>query len=342
MIYGSVTFVRNKFYDWGLLSSERFKVGTICVGNLSMGGTGKSPLTEYIVNFFKGNHGVAILSRGYKRKTSGYREVQLTSDSSEVGDEPRQFKSKFPEIKVAVCEDRCEGIQNMILNSTHIDMIILDDAYQHRKVNAGLKILLSEYSNLFYRDFVFPSGSLRESRKGAKRADAIIITKCPFTIENSEKAEIREHITRKYGGKVVFSFLKYTGFRNFQDNKVFAGDLGISEVVLFTGIANPVHLRVYLEKISAKVHFLRFPDHHSYSYDDLIRIQETFNNIATENKVIITTEKDAMRLEEPGLKELAHTLPVLIAGVEMDFFPDDKKIFNQILRDYAEYVGKNS
>jgi tetraacyldisaccharide 4'-kinase len=343
LLYWLATCIRNKFYDWGWNVSRSFPIKIICVGNLSMGGTGKSPMAEYMINLLKATHKIATLSRGYKRKTKGYTEAGLTSSSDEVGDEPRQFKKKFPEITVAVCEDRCRGIEKITEKHKETEVIILDDAYQHRKVKAGLNILLTDYHKLFTSDFIFPSGTLRESRNGAKRADVIVITKCPSNINKEERKTIIKKITSyNTDSKFFFSNLKYTGIKGLIDGKPLANIQSIHEVVLFTGIANPAPLKKHLEEIFKEIYFIRFGDHHEYSAGDLVHIRETFNNIAEENKVIITTEKDAMRLEKPEFAEIIKTLPIYIASIEIDFFPEDKISFNQILTAYAEHDRKNS
>ncbi len=343
LLYWLVTGIRNKFYDWGWTTSRSFPMRIICIGNLSMGGTGKSPMAEYIINLLKGKYKMATLSRGHKRKTKGFAEVCLTSLSDEVGDEPKQFKKKFPEITVAVCEDRCTGIGEITGKHKETEVIVLDDAYQHRKVKAGMNILLTDYNKLFYRDYVFPSGTLRESRNGAKRADITIVTKCPSDINEKEKKPIIKKIeSYKKNNKVFFSYLKYTGIKGLHDGRPLTNIQSINKVILFSGIANPLPLKKHLEEIFKEIYFIRFSDHHEYSAGDLIRIQETFNNIAEENIIIITTEKDAMRLERPEIAEKIKTLPVYIASVEIDFFPEDKIAFNQILMAYAEHDRKNS
>lgn len=337
IIYQLVTSVRNSLYDSGRKRSRSFSIKTICIGNLSMGGTGKSPMTEYIINLLKGKYKLATLSRGYKRKTKGFSEVSIASLSVEIGDEPKQFKNKFPEINVAVCEDRCTGIEEILKKYENTQVILLDDAYQHRKVKAGLNILLTDHKKLFTGDFIFPSGTLRESRKGAKRADVVVVTKCPADLSENEKKIIRNKIEKYSAGKILFNFLKYTGLKSFNDGSILTDNQNTYEAVLFTGIANPHPLKKHFENIFKKITSIRFSDHHQYSVRDLMRIQETFNNIAAGKKIIITTEKDAMRLERPEHLEIIKHLPLYMAQIEIDFFPSDKITFNQILTAYAEH-----
>ncbi|MFH0865160.1 MAG: tetraacyldisaccharide 4'-kinase [Bacteroidota bacterium] len=341
--YWLATSARNKFFYWGWRTSRSFPIRIIGIGNLSMGGAGKSPMVEYIVRLLSSKNNMTILSRGYKRKTKGFAEASVTSLSDEVGDEPKQFKKKFPEITVAVCEDRCTGIEEITGRHKETEVIILDDAYQHRKVKAGLNILLTDYHKLFTRDYIFPSGTLRESREGAKRADVIVVTKCPLNLCEEEKNAINNEITLYIKHNTVFfSFLKYTGIKSLHDGRLLADFKKHNKALLFTGIADPSPLKKHLEEIFKEIYFIRFSDHHEYSSGDLVRIQETFNNIAEENKIIITTEKDAMRLEKPEPAEIIKHLPVFIAHIEIDFFPADKITFNQILMEYAEHDRKNS
>lgn len=343
LIYWLVTSIRNKFYDWGWKTSHSFPLRIICIGNLSMGGTGKSPMVEYVINLLKEKYKIATLSHGYKRKTKGFAEVSLTSLSNEAGDEPKQFKKKFPEITVAVCEDRCMGIEKITGKHKETEVIILDDAYQHRKVKAGLNILLTDFHKLFTHDFIFPSGTLRESRTGAKRADVIVVTKCPFVLNEKERKTIINEINcYNKNNKILFSYLKYTGIKSLHDGKPLANIQDINKAILFTGIANPAPLEKYLGTVFKKITCIHFSDHHQYSIRDLMRIQETFNNIAAGKKVIITTEKDAMRIERQEQMEIIRHLPLYMAQVEIDFFPSDKITFNQILTEYAEHDRKNS
>jgi tetraacyldisaccharide 4'-kinase len=336
-IFWLITWARKKMYDWNIIASRSFGVRTICIGNLSMGGTGKSPMTEYIIRLFEEKYKIATLSRGYKRKTKGFVEVTINSSSAEAGDEPKQFKNKFPGITVAVCEDRCAGIDHITKKSPDTEIIILDDAFQHRKVKAGLNILLTDYRKLFTRDFVFPSGTLRESSGGAVRADVIVVTKCPDQISEEEKRKLTHALSRKGTCRILFSKIKYAALRNMNDGIDLQHPQGIQHVLLFTGIANPQPLKEYLGGIFGKINFIGFRDHHEYSASDLMRIKETFNNIAAENKIIITTEKDAVRLDKPEIKEMLKGYPVYSEPIEMDFFPDDKITFNQILTDYAKH-----
>lgn len=343
LLYCLLTWVRNKLYDKGWKKSRSFSVKTICVGNLSMGGTGKSPMAEYVIRLLKEKYKIATLSRGYKRKTQGFAEVDIRSTSAEVGDEPKQFRKKFPGITVAVCEDRCTGIDTIIKVHNDTEVIVLDDAFQHRKVKAGLNILLTDYNKLFTRDYVFPSGTLRESRKGAKRADVIVVTKCPNDLkEDKREAIINEIKKRNSDAVIVFSRIRYTEFMSIADGTPLSGIEKIKGAVLFTGIANPAPLKQHLEGIFNEVRSVRFGDHHEYSEADLVHIQETFNNIAEENKIVITTEKDAMRLDKYEFAGFLKSLPVYVASIEIDFSQEDRITFNQILMAYAEHDRKNS
>lgn len=336
-----VTSLRNKMIDWRWKKSRSFPVQTICIGNLCMGGSGKSPMVEYIIRLLKDKNRIATLSRGYKRKTKGYCEVSASSTSENVGDEPKQFKNKFPEITVAVCEDRCKGVEEISGRFPDTGIILLDDAFQHRKIKCGVNILLTDYHRLFTDDFIFPSGTLRESRGCAGRADVVVVTKCPADLDENGKRVIRKNIEKYTKGKVFFSFLKYAGLKRLGDGSILAGADTVDAVVIFTGIANPASLEKYIRTIFKNITTVRFPDHHQYSSGDLMRIQESFNNIAGQKKIIITTEKDAVRFEKPEHLEIIKRLPVYIASVEIEFFPADKILFNQILTTYAEHDSEN-
>ncbi len=325
-------------YDWRWKASYAPPLKTICVGNLSLGGTGKSPMTEYIIKFLKNNFHVATLSRGYKRKTKGFAEVLVNSSFEECGDEPKQFKNKFPDVFVTVCEDRKTGINKIVEKKKETEIIILDDAYQHRKVKAGLNVLLTDYKKIFTRDFLFPSGTLRESAVGAARADVIVVTKCPSDLNENERKKISKKISsRNKSCKILFSFIKYSELKSLNDGTEFNDAKSKTLVLLFAGIASPSPLIKHLKKDFEEVHLIRFNDHHEYSVNDLMRIHETFNKFATLKKIIVTTEKDAMRLEKPGIVEVVKKLPVYIAPIETDFSTTDKETFNKILTDYAKH-----
>lgn len=300
ILYGWITSIRNFLYDKGILKSYSFDIPIIAVGNLSVGGTGKTPQIEYLIRLLSPNYKIATLSRGYKRKSKGYILADATSTAESLGDEPFQMHQKFPRIKVAVDADRKNGIENLIKLDDKPDVILLDDAFQHRKVKAGLYIMLSAYDDLFYDDFMLPSGNLRESRRGAKRADIIVITKCPKELSISEQERIKAKI--KFEVPIFFSFIDY-------DNNVYGEKetLEISEIIdkdklIIAGIAKPEPFFNFIRRENDIV--MIFSDHHNFSENDLNTIREK-----SKGKIIITTEKDFVRLKTQNLNNLYY-LPI--------------------------------
>ncbi len=291
--------MRNLFYDLGWLKSKSYSTPIICVGNLSTGGTGKSPMIEFLIDFLKEDYQIAVLSRGYKRKTSGFLEVTTKSKSEDVGDEPLQFKLKYPETTIAVCANRQEGIGKLQVKA---DVILLDDAFQHRKVKASTNILLTTYNDLYIHDFILPAGNLRESKAGAKRADVIIVTKCPEKVAYSKLQEIEFLLKLKPHQKVYFSKIGY-------DDSIF----GISEkqslnylknkkFTLVTGIANPKPLTKFLKENEYQFKHKKYSDHHHFSTSEIEELKK--------EDLILTTEKDFVRLQ-PKLEKFAlYYLPI--------------------------------
>ncbi len=286
LLYGGITALRNFLYNKGFLKSKLYNFPVICVGNLSTGGTGKSPMIEFLVSFLKDNHKIAVLSRGYKRKTSGYREVLKTSAVGEVGDEPLQFKQNFPEIMVAVCEDRQTGIEKL---QNVADVILLDDAFQHRKVKASLNILLTSFDKLYVNDSMLPAGNLREPRFGAKRADIIVVTKCPENINDSEIETIKRKLRPKRHQQIYFSKIGYSPqIKNATEAKPL-DYLNGKEFLLVTGIANPKPLVEFLNKEGLNFDLKSYPDHHNFTASEIEELKK--------HSLILTTEKDFMRLK---------------------------------------------
>ena len=295
VLYDGVTSIRNTFYDKGVLKSAKFDLPIIAVGNLSVGGTGKSPMIEYLIRLL-GNKKIATLSRGYKRKTEGFILIDSSHTSSDVGDEPLQFFKKFPQISAAVDANRVNGIQQL-QKKVSPEVILLDDAYQHRKVEAGFYILLTKYDDLFADDLVLPTGNLRESKRGAKRADVIVVTKCPENLSSNEQNSIAKKLQSSSDQLIFFSTISYHEKTKGSDTVVLK-DLHKYEVCLVTGIANPKPLLEFLKKGKVKVHHEKFPDHHDFSAGDIQRIQDRFDRIPASKKLLLTTEKDYMRLSD--------------------------------------------
>ena len=341
LLYGLILAFRNVLYDLKILKSCSFDIPVICVGNLSYGGTGKTPLVEYLIRLLKDNNDISTLSRGYKRNTKGFVLANNNSLCSEIGDEPKQYKTKFPKIQVAVCENRCSGVNKLLVINPNTDIIILDDAFQHRAIKAGLNIILTDYNNLYTSDSVLPSGTLREFKYGAKRAEIIIVTKCPKILSFTDRKNIKTEINPKKGQYVFFSFIEYDDIQHFISGKKHENDSLKKLVLLFSGIANTKPLEQHLTEGKYSIKSLLFDDHHKYSLNNLIKIRETFNNIAEQNKIIVTTEKDLMRIETTEQMELIKYLPIFIIPIKVDFFPEDKQMFNEIIWNYVRNARKN-
>lgn len=297
VLYDVITSIRNWCFDVGILKSTSFAIPVIAVGNLSVGGTGKTPQVEYLIRLLKDNYKVAVLSRGYKRKTKGFIKLNPSHSVEDVGDEPLQFFKKFgTEITVAVDANRTNGIQELLKGDNPPDVVLLDDAYQHRKVKASTYILLTKHNDLYADDYVLPVGNLRESRRGAKRASFIIVTKCPSSISSKERERIIKKLKPQGNQKVFFTTIEYDAELKGGEETISIGQLKEKEVVLVTGIENPQPLLTYLTEQKVKYQHLKYPDHHNFSAKELTSIQQVFNGLSTKNKLILTTEKDYVRL----------------------------------------------
>ncbi|MDE0536849.1 tetraacyldisaccharide 4'-kinase [Tenacibaculum sp. L6] len=297
ILYDVITRVRNWFFNIGILKATSFDIPVIAVGNLSVGGTGKSPQIEYLIRLLKDNYKIAVLSRGYKRKTEGFQLVNDTHVAEDVGDEPLQFYKKFKTaITVAVDADRTNGIQQLLQQNNSPEVVLLDDAYQHRKVTASSYILLTKYNDLFVDDFLLPTGNLRESRRGAKRAKVIVVTKCPESLSKAAQEKIVRKLNPKSYQKVFFTTIAYD--ENLKGaEELTIDDLEDKEVLLVTGIANPTPLLNFLEEKNVCFKHLNFPDHHNFTQQDIENIKKSYEALASQQKIILTTEKDYMRLE---------------------------------------------
>ena len=322
LIYKWITDFRNYLYDIDYKKSFLFDTKVINVGNITVGGTGKTPHVEYLIRFLKEDYKIATLSRGYGRKSKGFILADEKANASMIGDEPMQFYQKFAsEITVTVGEERIEAIPKILYERPETQVILLDDAYQHRAVIPDFNILLTDYSRLFYKDFPFPSGRLRESRKGAKRADAVIVSKCPVDLAENEKKEIISSINQytKEGTPIYFTSIKYGEIIPVQktDNPIKL-DKNIS-VLLFSGIAKAQNLENYVSgKTDLKEH-LTFSDHHFYTIKELGNIKLNFEKIMATSKIILTTEKDAVKIKEGELFSVLEGLPVYYLPIEIYF-----------------------
>lgn len=292
LLYASILWIRNKLYDIQVFKSREFAIPTIVVGNLVVGGAGKSPMAEYLISLLKNSKKVATLSRGYGRKTNGFALAQATSTADEIGDEPLQFKRKFPDITVAVCEDRCFGVEQLAPNH---DVIILDDAFQHRKLKPKLSILLFDFESLLSFGMPLPTGNFRDLMSQTKRADCVVITKCPSAISENEKRKIEHKIRRYSNSPVFYSKISYLPILSAK-RKVLETDLSNTSILLFTGIANPKPLLDYMASVSKSVIHIQFSDHYAFKKADFDKIKEAFDSISNPKKILLTTEKDFQRI----------------------------------------------
>ena len=333
LLYGLGVMLRNWLYNKGIFKSTKFGLPLICVGNLSVGGTGKSPMVEYLVMNLKSYFKVATLSRGYKRKTKGYALANANTTALEIGDEPMQFHRRFPDVPVAVGEERLVAIPQLLHDKPDTEAIILDDAFQHRAVNAGLKILLTDCSNLFTRDFFLPTGDLRDQRSSYKRANIIVVTKCPSNLSVEEKKALTTEIKPLAHQQIFFTTIAYgTPYHITQEYPTAIDEK--TEVLLVTGIANPRPLKKYLEEQQVVYHMMHYNDHHIFSIDDWRDIQERFQNIQAFKKIILTTEKDAMRLLK--FENELNDLPFFVIPIEHQFLFNEGTRFNEIVIKFIE------
>jgi tetraacyldisaccharide 4'-kinase len=332
LIYGLVIFIRNWLFDKNYLKSSDFNFPLICVGNLSMGGTGKSPMVEYLVELLNKQFRLGTLSRGYKRKTRGYALANQYSTALEIGDEPMQFHSKFPGIAVASCEERLVGIPHLLQDVPDLQAIILDDAFQHRSVKAGFNILLTEYSNLYAHDFFLPTGDLRDQWSSAKRAQVIIVTKCPYNISAETKQKIIRDLEPEASQKIFFTTIEYgTPYHilHRQDEWIMTPR---DEVLLVCGIANPKPLKEYLHAKTHTYYQQDYSDHHIFSIDDLDEIRQKFEAMDAKDKLILTTEKDAVRLLK--FTEQLASLPMYVLPIRHFFLFGEGQQFNETVTDF--------
>jgi len=319
-VYYVVVYLRNQLFDWNVLKSKSYNIPIICVGNLSVGGTGKSPMIEYLIRFLKNDYNLATLSRGYKRSSSGLILANSNTKVDEIGDEPYQFHQKFNDVLIAVDEDRQHGIEALLKLERSPDVILLDDAYQHRKVKAGFNILLTTYSNLYIDDYVLPSGDLRESRAGAKRANVVVITKCPNNLTKSDKEIVRMKLRLTDNQRLFFSYIKYENSVRNDDKVLSISKLKGMKFSLITGIANAQPLVDYLKSEDLTFEHLKFKDHYNFSESDL----KEFSC----KELIVTTEKDFVRLNKKLNSTELYYLPI-----EMKI--DNPNEFNESIKEFV-------
>jgi tetraacyldisaccharide 4'-kinase len=349
LLYGLITAVRNFLFNTNIIKSHEFQIPVICVGNLAVGGTGKTPHTEYLAGLLRKDFKVAVLSRGYKRKTRGFLFADNNSKVSDIGDEPLQIYRKFPDVTVAVDRNRVHGVNIILEKKPDIAVIILDDAYQHRRITPGYSILLSDFGRLMIKDHMLPYGNLREGFRNMNRADIILITKSPENI-----SPIQRRIIVKDVSKAPYQNLYFTSFTYLKPVPVFDDCIELASVppipadeneygiVLVTGIANPQPLLEYLGKTVKEIVHLPFRDHRTFTVKDIDNIVQAWNDLKSSLKYIFTTEKDAVRLREfsniaQPVRSSFYYIPVGIC-----FLNDDKDEFDKLIVDYVRKNKRNN
>lgn len=319
-------------YDKKLLKSSGFNFPIICVGNLALGGTGKSPMTEYLVRLLKPNYKVATLSRGYKRKTKGFAIAGPHTTAIEIGDEPMQFHKKFPDVTVAVGEERLVAIPQLLHDRPETQVIILDDAFQHRPVVAGLNILLTAYNKLYTNDMMVPSGTLRDDVDAAKRAEIIVVTKCPENLSEAESQQIIKKLKPLSHQSVYFTSIEYSEPQHLFTNETISLS-GCKKVLLISGVAQPEPFIKFVKQQCADVELMQFPDHHIFNMDDLDKIKQAFQK-SSQDTIVLTTEKDGVRLEKFAVE--LNEFPIYVLPIRHKFLLDQSQSFNKKVVDFVK------
>ena len=343
VLYGIGVGLRNKLFDLGIFHSHKCDLTTISVGNITVGGTGKTPHAEYLLEYLSKRVSTAYLSRGYKRSTTGFRIADEKSTASTIGDEAYQIYRKFENVTVAVDGNRINALKKLQQHKAEPKVVVLDDAYQHRKLHPDLNILLIDYNRLTYRDLMLPLGELRESSENTDRADIIIFTKCPNTMQPVDMLSTRTQINPFPYQTLYYTSLSYGEPKGlFTDKKI---ELYGKEVLLITGIAQPQHLHKHLEQYASLITALKYPDHHRFTSYDIQEIAEDYEGLANGNRVIITTEKDAARLISMEIPESIKN-DIYTIGIEIEFLFNGKQNFNaqidKFLRNQNLYLTANN
>ncbi len=335
LLYGVGVGLRNFFYRKGLLKGITFNLPVISVGNLSVGGAGKTPHIEYLIRLQKDYLNLSTLSRGYSRKTRGYIEVDPRMNAEQVGDEPLQFKRKFPDVLVTVSESRTFGIPKIVQDHPDTQVVLLDDAFQHRSVKPGLNILLTEFDRPFTRDYLLPAGRLREWRSAYQRADIIIVSKCPNVLTEADRQQFIAEINPLPHQQVYFSYYDYGDPYYIFDSSITAVLEPDVEVLLICAIARTDYLVDYLNDQVSKVRLLSYEDHHYFSKFDVSNLRGSFERMGDVEKVmVLTTEKDAMRLELHADYLIENEVPIFALPVEVKFHFNEGEIFDQSIKDF--------
>ena len=332
-IYYCIIWCRNLLYDKKIFHSSSFNLPLICVGNLSVGGTGKSPMVEYVVRLLHKDFSVATLSRGYKRKTKGYALANQNTTVLEIGDEPMLFHIKFPDIAVTVGEERLVAIPQLLHDRPDTRVVIMDDAYQHRAVRAGLNILLMDCNNLFTRDWYLPTGDLRDEKRSYRRADVMVVTKCGPKFSAAQREAYLKEIHPLDHQHLFFSTIRYGKLYHIVHKTNYSINKNV-EILLVTGIANPKPLHEFLEENAATYHQLPYHDHQIFTIDDLKDMIRKFEAMPSRMKIILTTEKDAVRLAK--FESIIKDLPFYVIPIELGFLFNDAGRFNTLIKKFIQ------
>ncbi len=334
ILYGGIIFLRNKLYDWGFSSSLKFTLPIISIGNLNVGGTGKTPHTDYLIQLLKNQYHLATLSRGYKRATRGYVLANENTTAWHIGDEPMQTKRKHPHVQVCVCEDRIMAVPTLLQQAPLTEIILLDDAFQHRSIAPSLNILITDCNHLYTKDYILPFGRLREFRSGAKRANIIIVSKCDTNITEQKAASIVNELQPKSHQTVFFTSLEYQPFVHLfsQENVTING----ASLLVVSGIANPTSLLAQIRTVTSNFHYLQYRDHHYFSVEDLEEMQVAYNALPGTKKYLVTTEKDAARLLLHQDLILQYQIEVVVLPIEIKFLMNGEHQFSQIIHSHIQ------
>lgn len=342
-IYGMVTYVRNRLFDWGILSSKYFDIPIISVGNITVGGTGKTPHIEYLIRLLATNYKVAVLSRGYKRKSSGYVLATIDTPMEMIGDEPWQMAQKFPDVYIAVDANRCRGIEHLINDpkTKDVEVILLDDAFQHRYVSPGYNILLTDYHRLITKDRILPAGRLRESADGKERANMVIVTKCPENMSPMQYRIVAEALKLRPYQRLFFSSFKYGRMVNLATHEIRSRhEMSKNHVLLLTGIGCPRQMEMDMNSSFASVECMDFHDHHYYDKNDL---QNALNRLKAlpHPHIIVTTEKDATKLMDICELHEEITKHIWVLPIRTKILQEKERLFNEKITGYVQKNLRN-
>ncbi|WP_373397746.1 tetraacyldisaccharide 4'-kinase [Algoriphagus halophilus] len=331
LLYDLITRIRNTFFDWGWLKSRRSPISSILVGNLRVGGTGKTPMVEYLIEYLKAKKNSATLSRGYGRKTQGFLQASVDLTPSDIGDEPFQIYEKYGnDISVFVGEDRVEAAFQIAEKQPNTEVLLLDDAFQHRSFRADLNILLTTYDQPFFSDFLLPMGRLRESRSGAKRANLIVVTKSPRGLDAQERGRVKKKIIPyNPSAPILFSSIGYGQPVTLQPEHKFS-----DSVILVSGISDDSQLKSFVSNNYDLLETLNYPDHHDYKQEDFERMKQVYQQYASKKPVLITTEKDAVKVKSSCPAGFLREIPIFVLPIQVVFSPEDE----QILKSFIDQV----